>query len=81
MPRAYSSAAESFEDYAKLVETSSRYSAAVAARSADEYARELARGGYATDPDYADKWLAIYHGDTLKDAVRELKSSASRSTH
>jgi flagellum-specific peptidoglycan hydrolase FlgJ len=26
--------------------------------------------GYATDPGYADKWLAIYHGQRLDGALR-----------
>jgi flagellum-specific peptidoglycan hydrolase FlgJ len=30
--------------------------------------------GYATDPDYADKWLAIYHGERLGEALRGLNS-------
>lgn len=62
--RAYTSYAESFADYARLVSTSPRYAAALqAARgsaSADAggaaaFAQGLQRGGYATDPAYAEK--------------------------
>ncbi len=79
--RAYSTPEEGFRDYAQLVQNSPRYSGAVGAKDSEAYARELANGGYATDPDYADKWLAIYHGDTLKNAVQEFKSTVSESTH
>lgn len=79
--RAYSSAEEGFLDYADLVQGSPRYARATAAGDSESYARELVRGGYATDPEYAEKWLAIYHGDTLKGAVQRLKSASSGSTH
>ena len=54
--RAYHSYAEAFQDFAKLIAGSSRYASAVAS-AADPvaYARGLQRGGYATDPQYADK--------------------------
>jgi len=79
--RAYATPEEGFGDYARLVESNPRYSDAVASKDPEAYARELAKGGYATDPDYADKWLAIYHGDTLKNAVQEFKSTLPESTH
>ncbi len=79
--RAYSTPGDSFRDYASLVQNSSRYAGAMAAKDSAAYARELVAGGYATDPDYAKKWLAVYHGDTLRNAVREFKSTASESTH
>ncbi|MEI6026713.1 MAG: flagellar assembly peptidoglycan hydrolase FlgJ [Betaproteobacteria bacterium] len=54
--RAYSSYAESFSDYAKLIKESPRY-AQVMARGQDAaaFAQGLQRAGYATDPAYADK--------------------------
>lgn len=72
--RAYATAEDAFSDYADLVQESPRYASAMAAGSPEEYARGLAEGGYATDPDYAQKWLAIYHGDTLRNAVGQLKA-------
>ena len=36
----------------------------------EAYARAVTKAGYATDPQYADKWLAIYHGDRLEHALR-----------
>lgn len=53
--RAYESYAEGFADYAKLINTSPRYAASRQAGSAFEFARALQRGGYATDPLYAQK--------------------------
>jgi peptidoglycan hydrolase FlgJ len=54
--RAYSSYAESFADYARLMKDSPRYAGVVArAETATGFAQGLQRAGYATDPAYADK--------------------------
>ncbi len=54
--RAYASDAESFTDYARFVGSSPRYGRAlVQGASAQGFAQELQRAGYATDPHYADK--------------------------
>jgi flagellar protein FlgJ len=54
--RAYSSHAESFADYAKLMKDSPRYQQVLAkGGSAQGFAQGLQRAGYATDPAYADK--------------------------
>ncbi len=54
--RAYASDAESFKDYARLIGDSPRYSRVLAqSGSAQGFAQELQRAGYATDPHYADK--------------------------
>jgi len=69
--RAYGSLAESFADYVELVSTRPRYRAALAAPDAAGYLRALAEGGYATDPDYAEKVIALATHDVperLKDA-------------
>jgi flagellar protein FlgJ len=69
--RAYASTAESFGDYVQLISTARRYAGALEhAGNAEAYARGLTDAGYATDPAYADKWLAIYHGDRLTEALR-----------
>jgi flagellar protein FlgJ len=57
--RVYEGIAQSFDDYVKLIESRPRYQAALAAGSSEGYLRGLQAGGYATDPDYADKILAI----------------------
>jgi flagellar protein FlgJ len=69
--RAYGSTAESFADYVDLIGTARRYAEALEhAADPESFARELTKAGYATDPQYANKWLAIYHGDRLEHALR-----------
>ena len=68
--RAYSSYAESFADYARLMKDSPRYrqvlaGATQAGDAASVFARGLQRAGYATDPAYADK-LARVINTTLR---------------
>ena len=58
--RAYGSYAESFQDYARLMKNSPRYTQVVAsAGSAQGFAQGLQRAGYATDPAYADKLTRV----------------------
>ncbi|MFN0302519.1 MAG: flagellar assembly peptidoglycan hydrolase FlgJ [Burkholderiales bacterium] len=58
--RAYSSYAESFQDYAKLIASNPRYAEAVKrADSAADFAKGLQQGGYATDPRYAEKLTRV----------------------
>ncbi len=61
--RAYASYAETFRDYAKLIASNPRYADAVKrADSAAGFAKGLQQGGYATDPQYAEKLTrAINH--------------------
>jgi len=68
--RAYASPAEAFDDYVALVRTSPRYRAALAAGDAEGYLRALAAGGYATDPRYAEKVLAVLRGPRLAAALK-----------
>lgn len=61
--RAYASYAESFIDYAKLVANNPRYEKAVhAAGDAMQFAREMGRSGYATDPNYGSKLARVLAG-------------------
>lgn len=54
--RAYPDQASAFRDYAQLLQGSPRYQDALNVGSnAEAFAQALARGGYATDPDYAAK--------------------------
>lgn len=58
--RAYDSYEDAFKDHARLLSQSPRYSQAVAqADSVRAYAQGLQRGGYATDPAYADKLTQV----------------------
>lgn len=63
--RAYDSPAESFADYANLLGTNPRY-AGVLNQDADGFVNGLKKGGFATDPDYADKLRRIIGGATLR---------------
>ncbi|CDG82550.1 glycoside hydrolase family 73 protein [Janthinobacterium agaricidamnosum] len=54
--RSYPDQASAFRDYAQVLLDNPRYKAALGAGSdAGAFAQGLARGGYATDPAYADK--------------------------
>jgi flagellar protein FlgJ len=70
--RAYGTYTEAVPDFAKLITGNARYAGAVK-NAADPvaYARSLQRGGYASDPQYADK---------LVRAIRMVASYAGAST-
>ena len=71
--RAYSSAAESFQDYVALLKTSPRYANALGIESPREFANALQQAGYATDPRYAAKISAIANGPTLDRALAAIE--------
>ncbi|MEA2119466.1 flagellar assembly peptidoglycan hydrolase FlgJ [Halovibrio sp. HP20-50] len=74
--RVYDSYEHAFTDYASLIGNNPRYAGVVDAPTAEHAARELQRGGYATDPLYADKLVAVMNsigplnagGDFLADS-------------
>lgn len=79
--RAYPSAAASFADYVQLIGNTPRYAQALEqAHDPEAFARAVTAAGYATDPDYAEKWLSIYHGDRLGGALDGLKAAAPEPT-
>lgn len=58
--RAYDSYAESFADYARLLQSNPRYQQVLAqGQDAAGFAGGLQRAGYATDPAYAQKLMAL----------------------
>ncbi|WP_280549042.1 flagellar assembly peptidoglycan hydrolase FlgJ [Halomonas sp. 11-S5] len=57
--RVYDSFEEAFTDYARLIGDNPRYASVTHAASAEQAARALQQGGYATDPAYADKLIAV----------------------
>lgn len=57
--RVYDSYEHAFTDYANLIGNNPRYAGVTQALTAEQAARELQRGGYATDPLYADKLVAV----------------------
>jgi flagellar protein FlgJ len=64
--RAYDSIPEALDDYVNFIQSSSRYQNALDHQGSDtHYLRELQQGGYATDPEYANKIIRIMQGETL----------------
>ncbi|TAK64313.1 flagellar assembly peptidoglycan hydrolase FlgJ [Methylobacter sp.] len=64
--RSYDSFEESFKDYVDFIKSNPRYGDALKkAGNAEQYMRELQRAGYATDPQYANKVISIYQGNTM----------------
>ncbi|MFI0473481.1 flagellar assembly peptidoglycan hydrolase FlgJ [Halomonas sp. HMF6819] len=57
--RVYDSFEHAFTDYANLIGQNPRYAGVVEAQNAEQAARALQSGGYATDPRYAEKLVAI----------------------
>ncbi len=57
--RVYDSFEHAFTDYANLIGNNPRYKGVVEAPNAAQAARALQSGGYATDPRYAEKLVAI----------------------
>ncbi|MEM7082005.1 MAG: flagellar assembly peptidoglycan hydrolase FlgJ [Pseudomonadota bacterium] len=68
--RSYSSMFDSFNDYASLLLGNSRYAAVVGSGNDSEaFAQALQEGGYATDPEYANKIIGIVNSEALKSAM------------
>ena len=68
--RAYGSIEESVGDFARLLTSSPRYREAVAAGgSAQAYVQSIAKAGYATDPEYANKLNGVLNSGTLQAAL------------
>lgn len=64
--RVYRNAEDSLRDYARLLTTSDRYAPAFQyTNDPDEFIRQIHRGGYATDPDYANKVISIMRAHNL----------------
>ena len=65
--RSYGSYAEAFRDYATLLKSNGRY-AGVLQSGGDpaQFARELQKAGYATDPDYAAKLTRVITGSVMR---------------
>ena len=58
--RAYRTAADSFKDHGRLLRTNARYAPAFAyTNNPDQFIREVAKAGYATDPVYASKIITL----------------------
>lgn len=79
--RAYGSYEESFADYARFIREQPRYQEALRqAGTPRGYIQALQQAGYATDPDYARKVMAIYRGDSIQQAPLAMNQSAAGTT-
>lgn len=75
--RAYPSFEACLDDYAGLIKGYSRYSDAIEnADSAKGYLKGLQSGGYATDPNYADRILELLNSQRFRDAVAKTEGGA-----
>jgi len=78
--RAYDTVAAAFDDYAKFISGNPRYRDVVAAGANDaEFAHGLAAAGYATDPHYAAKILAIIDAGDWGESVQAMSRRAENS--
>ncbi|PRO74787.1 flagellar assembly peptidoglycan hydrolase FlgJ [Alteromonas alba] len=65
--RAYESLEHGFSDYVKFIQEQDRYRNAVdQASDPDAYFKALQEAGYATDPQYADKVMAVFNSETFR---------------
>jgi flagellar protein FlgJ len=72
--RVYDSYESSLKDYANFIKDSSRYKEAVQqGANVQGYSEGLQKGGYATDPNYANKIQRIAAGDLLNNAINQVK--------
>lgn len=74
MFRDYSNRDDAFADYVNFIKQSPRYRQAISGQpDARQYISGLQKGGYATDPQYADKVMRIYDGELFKSALSEAR--------
>ena len=72
--RAYDTPSQSFADYARLLSDNPRYAQALGkGENVAGFARALSRGGYATDPAYAAKLIAIANSPQMREALAALE--------
>ena len=75
--RAYDSFQKSFDDYVDFVSSSPRYEKALqVTNDSEDYVRELAQAGYATDPKYSEKILAILNSGNIKNSVASVTKTS-----
>lgn len=79
--RVYDDFESAFTDYARLIGDNPRYAGVLTASSPEAAARELQQAGYATDPAYADKLIAVMNGfDSGAEGNDETTTTASRAS-
>ncbi|WP_148253889.1 flagellar assembly peptidoglycan hydrolase FlgJ [Aidingimonas lacisalsi] len=78
--RVYDDFESAFTDYARLIGDNPRYADVLTASSPEAAARELQSAGYATDPAYADKLIAVMEGMRAERGDDALPATARRDT-
>ena len=74
--RAYESIPDALDDYVNFIQSSARYQNALDHQGSDtHYLKQLQQGGYATDPEYANKIINIMQGKTLGDSLASLNGN------
>lgn len=77
--RAYDSLRTGVQDYVSFLRENPRYTIALTQVSDTEtFFEELQHAGYATDPAYSRKLMAVLDGSTLGDSLRSLKLEGQR---
>lgn len=75
--RSYDNPGQSFDDYAQLISDNPRYAKALNhGEDVVGFAKGLVSGGYATDPSYAQKIIAIANSPQMKQALAALGEGA-----
>ncbi|WNO61830.1 flagellar assembly peptidoglycan hydrolase FlgJ [Rheinheimera sp. MMS21-TC3] len=70
--RSYSSPEQSLEDYSQFIRNNPRYQQALqATQDTEQYFTELQAAGYATDPAYAQKIMAVYQSPTIEQVRKQ----------
>lgn len=68
--RSYADLAASLNDYVDFVKSNPRYQQATKnSQQTEKYFSELQEAGYATDPQYAEKVMAVYRGELLNELL------------
>jgi flagellar protein FlgJ len=76
--RMYDSFSESMQDYVGFVKQNPRYEEAIKqTKSVESYFSELQKAGYATDPEYANKVIAVFEGEQFRQYSPEKMSNRS----
>lgn len=74
--RSYGSPEQSLQDYASFISNSPRYQQALQVTAEPAaYFNELQAAGYATDPEYAQKIMAVYQSPTFNQVRAELNAT------
>lgn len=71
--RSYSSPEQSLQDYSQFIQNNPRYQQAVkVTQDTEQYFTQLQAAGYATDPAYAKKIMAVYQSPAIEQVRNEL---------